>query len=100
MVTRGRYRLAGDRVRLQNQLEALLEDACITLPSVVGNPLGAICRRILQALAVELDKLATATLRPGTDAVRRLPGSPDSVWTPPNRRWRKRGERQDLPGQR
>jgi len=50
-VTRRKYQLTRDRVRLQNQLEALLEEAHIKLSSLVSDLLGASARRILQALA-------------------------------------------------
>ena len=50
-VTRTKYQLRRDRVRLQNQLEALLEEAHITLSSLVSDLLGASARRMLQALA-------------------------------------------------
>jgi transposase len=50
-VTRKRYQLTRARVRLQNQLEALLEEAHIKLSSLVSDLLGASARRMLQALA-------------------------------------------------
>ena len=50
-VTRGKHQLVRDRVRLQNQLEALLEEARIKLSSVISDLLGVSGRRILQALA-------------------------------------------------
>lgn len=50
-LTRGKVQLVRDRVRLQNQLEALLEEMRIKLSSVVSNLLGLSGRRILQALA-------------------------------------------------
>jgi transposase len=50
-MTRGKYQLVRDRVRLQNQLEALLEEARIKLSSVISDLLGVSGRRILQALA-------------------------------------------------
>ena len=49
--TRARHQLTCDRVRLQNQLEALLEDAQIKLSSCVSDLLGLSSRRILEALA-------------------------------------------------
>lgn len=49
--TRGRHQLTCDRVRLQNQLEALLEDAQIKLSNCVSDLLGLSSRRILEALA-------------------------------------------------
>jgi transposase len=50
-VTRGKHQLIRDRVRLQNQLEALLEEARIKLSSVISDLLGVSGRRILQAMA-------------------------------------------------
>jgi transposase len=50
-MTRGKQQLVRDRVRLQNQLEALLEEARIKLTSVISDLLGVSGRRILQALA-------------------------------------------------
>ena len=50
-MTRARVQLVGDRVRLQNQLEALLEEMRIKLSSVVSELLGLRARRILRAMA-------------------------------------------------
>src|SRR2546427_5029163 len=50
-VTRRKYQLTRDRVRLQNQLESLLEEAHIKLSSLVSNLLGLSARRMLKALA-------------------------------------------------
>jgi transposase len=50
-VTRKKYQLKRDRVRLQNQLESLLEEAHIKLSSLVSDLLGASARRMLKALA-------------------------------------------------
>jgi transposase len=50
-VTRKKYQLRRDRVRLQNQLESLLEEAHIKLSSLVSDLLGASSRRMLKALA-------------------------------------------------
>jgi transposase len=62
-VTRRKYQLKRDRVRLQNQLEALLEEAHIKLSSVVSDLLGASARRMLKAVADgETDPLALAAL--------------------------------------
>jgi transposase len=62
-VTRRKYQLTRDRIRLQNQLEALLEEAHIKLSSLVSDLLGASARRILQALAKgETDPAALAAL--------------------------------------
>jgi len=50
-VTRTKYQLRGNKVRLQNQLEALLEEAHIKLSSLVSDLLGASARRMLKAIA-------------------------------------------------
>jgi transposase len=68
-MTRHKQQLVRDRVRLQNQLEALLEETRIKLSSVVSDLLGASGRRILQALAegetdpVQLAKLGDDRLK-------------------------------------
>ena len=68
-ITRAKVQLVRDRVRLQNQLEALLEETRIKLSSVVSELLGLSGRRILQALAegqsdpAELAKLGDFRLR-------------------------------------
>lgn len=51
MVTRGRLQLIRERVRLQNQIESLLEEGRIKLSSVITDLLGVSGRRILQAMA-------------------------------------------------
>jgi transposase len=62
-VTRSKYQLTGDRVRLQNQLEALLEDSRIKLGSCVSDLLGLSSRRILRAMADgEMDPACLAAL--------------------------------------
>src|SRR5215475_11724563 len=62
-LTRSKYQRTRDRVRLQNQLEALLEEAHIKLSSLVSDLLGASARRMLQALAEgETNPAALATL--------------------------------------
>jgi len=69
LMTRGRLQLVYERVRLQNQVEALLEEARIKLSSVIADLLGVSGRRILQALAggltdpVQLAKLGDDRLR-------------------------------------
>jgi transposase len=50
-ITRAKVQLVRDRVRLQNQLEALLEETRIKLSSVLSELLGLSGRRILRALA-------------------------------------------------
>ena len=50
-VTRTKYQLTCDKSRLQNQLEALLEEAHLKLSSLVSDLLGVSARRMLQALA-------------------------------------------------
>src|SRR5438309_2387795 len=62
-LTRTRYQRTRDKVRLQNQLEALLEEAHIKLSSLVSDLLGASARRMLKALAEgETDPAALAAL--------------------------------------
>jgi hypothetical protein len=50
-LTRRKYQLTCDKVRWQNQREALLEEAHIKLSSLVSDLLGASARRMLRALA-------------------------------------------------
>ena len=50
-VTRKKYQLRRARVRIHNQLEALLEEAHIKLSSLVSDLLGVSARRMLKALA-------------------------------------------------
>jgi transposase len=58
-----RYQRTRDKVRRQNQLEALLEEAHIKLSSLVSDLLGASARRMLKALADgETDPAAVAAL--------------------------------------
>jgi transposase len=62
-VTRTKYQLRRNKVRLHNQLEALLEEAHIKLSSLVSDLLGASARRMLKALADgETDPAALAIL--------------------------------------
>jgi len=62
-VTRRKYQLTRDHVRLQNQLESLLEEAHIKLSSFVSDLLGASARRMLKAIADgETDPAALAVL--------------------------------------
>ena len=49
-MTRSKLQLVRDRVRLQNQLESLLEEMRIKLSSVISDLLGVSGRRILEAL--------------------------------------------------
>ena len=61
-LTRKKYQLRRNKVRLQNQLEALLEEAHIKLSSLVSDLLGISARRMLKALAEgETDPVALAT---------------------------------------
>jgi transposase len=68
-VTRRKYQLTRDHVRLQNQVESLLEEAHIKLSSFVSDLLGLSARRMLKALAegetnpAALAALADARLR-------------------------------------
>jgi len=50
-VTRRKYQLTRNHVRLQNQLEGLLEECHIKLSSLVSDLLAASARRMLKALA-------------------------------------------------
>jgi transposase len=62
-LTRSKQQLVRDRTRLQNQLEALLEEMRIKLSGVISDLLGISGRRILTALADgETDPLALAEL--------------------------------------
>jgi transposase len=62
-LTRTRYQRTREKVRLQNQLEALLEEAHIKLSSLVSDLLGASARRMLNAIADgETDPAALAAL--------------------------------------
>jgi transposase len=62
-VTRRRNQLSQQRVRLQNQLESLLEEAHLKLSSLVSDLLGSSARRMLKALADgETDPAALASL--------------------------------------
>jgi len=62
-LTRTKYQRTRDKVRLQNQLEALLEEAHIKLSSLVSDLLGASARRMRKALADgEADPAALAAL--------------------------------------
>ena len=71
-VTRRKYQLTRNKVRLQNQLEALLEEAHIKLSSLVSDLLGASARRMLKALADgETDPAALAALADQSCAPRR-----------------------------
>jgi len=62
-VTRRRHQITRDKVRFQNQLEALLEQAHIKLSSLVSDLLGLSARRMLKAIAEgETDPTALAEL--------------------------------------
>src|SRR4029077_10186742 len=74
-VTRKKYQLRCDRVRLQNQLESLLEEAHIKLSSFVSDLLGLSARRMLKALADgETNPTALAALADG-----RLRATPEQL---------------------
>jgi transposase len=74
-VTRRKYQLTRDHVRLQNQLESLLEEAHIKLSSLVSNLLGASARRMLKGLAEgETNPTALAAL-----ADERLRATPEQL---------------------
>src|ERR1700681_2258164 len=62
-VTRRKYQLTRNHVRLQNQLEGLLEECHIKLSSLVSDLLGASARRMLKALAEgETNPIALAAM--------------------------------------
>jgi transposase len=62
-LTRTRHQLTRDRVRLNNQLESLLEDARLKLSSCVSDLLGVSSRKMLEALVKgEQDPAALAAL--------------------------------------
>src|SRR5215468_5438687 len=62
-VTRRRHQLTRNHVRLQNQLESLLEECHLKLSSLVSDLLGVSARRMLKALADgETDPAALAAL--------------------------------------
>jgi transposase len=62
-VMRGKYQLTRHHTRIQNRLEALLEEAHIELSSLVSDLLGISARRMLQALADgEIDPAALAAM--------------------------------------
>jgi transposase len=74
-VSRQKLQLTRARVRLQNQLEALLEQAHLKLSSLVSDLLGVSARRMLQALADgEIDPGRLAAL-----AHCRLPATPEQL---------------------
>jgi len=73
-VTRKKYQLRRERVRLHNQLESLLEEAHIKLSSLVSDLLGASALRMLKALADgETNPAALAAL--ADQKLRATPGS-------------------------
>src|SRR6266446_10772214 len=75
-VTRRKYQLTRDRVRLQNQLESFLEEAHIKLSSLVSDLLGLSARRMLKALAEgETNPAALAAL-----ADERLRATPEQLY--------------------
>jgi transposase len=62
-VTRKKHQLRRDRIRLQNQLESLLEEAHIKLSSLVSDLLGLSAQRMLKAIAEgETNPATLATL--------------------------------------
>src|SRR6202047_2393655 len=74
-VSRKKYQLRCDRVRLQNQLESLLAEAHIKLSSLVSDLLGLSARRMLKALAEgETNPAALAAL-----ADERLRATPEQL---------------------
>src|SRR2546426_5834947 len=74
-VTRKKYQLRCDRIRLQNQLESLLEEAHIKLSSLVSDLLGLSAQRMLKAIAEgETNPAMLATL-----ADKRLRATPEQL---------------------
>jgi transposase len=74
-VMRRKDQVTRNRVRLQNRLECLLEEAHVKLSSFVSDLLGASARRMLQAVAAgETDPAAVAAL-----GSRRLHATPDQL---------------------
>jgi transposase len=74
-VMRKKYQLSCNRVRLQNQLESLLEEAHIKLSSFVSDLLGLSAQRMLKALADgETNPAALAALADG-----RLRATPEQL---------------------
>jgi transposase len=74
-VTRRKYQLTRDHVRLQNQWESLLEETHIKLSSLVSDLLGVSARRMLKALADgETNPAALAAL-----ADRKLRDTPEQL---------------------
>jgi transposase len=74
-VTRRKYQLTRDHVRLQNQVESLLEEGHIKLSSFVSDLLGASARRMLKAIADgETDPVTLAAL-----ADRNLRATPEQL---------------------
>jgi transposase len=85
-ITRGKHQLVRDRVRLQNQLEALLEEARIKLSSQISDLLGSSGRRILTALSkgvtdpAQLAELGDARLQCSKQELAdALNGSPEPI---------------------
>src|SRR6202790_3512763 len=74
-LTRTKYQRTRDKVRLQNQVESLLEEAHIKLSSLVTDLLGVSARRMLKALAEgETNPAALAAL-----AHERLRATPEQL---------------------
>ena len=74
-MTRRRHQITRDKIRFQNQLEALLEQAHIKLSSLVSDLLGLSARRMLKAIAQgETDPTALAALADG-----RLRATPEQL---------------------
>jgi transposase len=85
-LTRGKYQLVRDRVRIQSQIEALLEEMRIKLSSVISELFGQSGRRILTALSegesdpVELAWLGDFRLRCSREElIDALRGSPRPI---------------------
>ena len=85
-LTRTKYQLTRDKVRLQSQLESLLEECQIKLSSVVSDLLGASGKRFLRAIAdgeadpAQLAKLGDKRLRASESELKdALSGQPSAM---------------------
>ncbi len=85
-LTRRRAQLTRDRVRIQNQVESLLEETRIKLSSVVSDLFGASGRRVLQALSeggkdpAKLAELADARIQcPAEELADALTGAVNGI---------------------
>jgi transposase len=78
-ITRAKVQLVRDRVRLQNQLEALLEETRVKLSSVISELMLKLFLERLDVLdrqSQQLDQMAAAAMQPYEEAVIRLAEAP------------------------